>query len=77
MTIFDTTLSRQIDMPMTMTGEEKRMAVESPRGRRVNEVKIKAIRKPPETAIPASMALVLEIQISTFCSCHIDLDIRL
>ena len=61
MIIFDTTLSRQIDMPMTMTGEEKRMAVESPRGRRVNEVKIKAIRKPPDTAIPPSMALVLEI----------------
>jgi len=46
--------NRQMEKIMTKTGEEKRMVVESPRGRRENEVKIKRRRSPPDSAINSS-----------------------
>ena len=50
---------------MTMTGEEKRIVVASPRGIRVKEVKMNAIRKPPEAAMAIRMLIALEIKMST------------
>lgn len=52
-------LSRKMERSMTRTGEEKRMVVESPRGRREKEVKTKTILRPPAREMRARRAATL------------------
>ena len=54
-------MRRQTDKPITMTGEEKRMAVESPRGNLVKDENMKITRRPPVMAIAARSHPILKI----------------
>ena len=54
-------MRRQTDKPITITGEEKRMAVESPRGNLVKDENMKITRRPPVMAIATRSHPILKV----------------